>query len=233
MEKEIIIIKAGGSMFSKSETNLFDFELALKYKSVFDELTDKYKFIWVLGGGAVCRMYQNNLKNFDVRDVDLDWVGVYCNNLNAILMRVALGKNAEENVLINEQITNTSKIKLTKDYLVVGGEKPGQTGDGATVTIALKAGAKKIFSFKNVDGVYSEDPKKNKDAKFFDRLSWNEYFNIIGTTEHTPGDHYPVDPVASKKSFENGLEFVILDGSDLSNIKDALQGKSFKGTTIY
>ena len=36
MEKEIIIIKAGGSMFSKSETNLFDFELALKYKSVFN-----------------------------------------------------------------------------------------------------------------------------------------------------------------------------------------------------
>ncbi len=42
----------------------------------------------------------------------------------------------------------------------------------------------------------------------------------------------PFDPIASKKAQELGLTVKILKGDDFKNIKQALEGESFFGTTI-
>lgn len=230
--KEVIFIKAGGSNFSTGPGKFFDFDLALEFKKLLTPFTDKYKFIITLGGGYLARFYQEMLRKYDVPDVDIDWAGISANNHNAMMMRIALGDKAEDNLLVYEEITREDPIIINKDFLIVGGEKPGQTSDTVCARIAVRAGANRILSLKNVDGVFTEDPRKNKNAEFIEEMTWTDYGKLFDMDDLTPGGKYPVDPVAAKMAEENGISFIIVNGTNFANLKRLFNGAQFKGTII-
>jgi uridylate kinase len=231
MFSEIIILKVGGSVLSVSEENFFNYNYALQLKKIILNNPTK-QFILISGGGFLAKKYIYFLKQFNIPDKDLDFAGIYSNNLNAQLLRIALSDISESNILINESIFDDSKINFDRQVLVVGGSKPGQSGDAVAISIALKFNSKKIFILKDIDGVYSDNPKANQDAKRFDNLSWNEYKNIVGDQEFKPKMSLPIDPVATKMCIENGIEVVILKGEDLENLEKAIRRENFIGTII-
>lgn len=231
MSSEIIILKVGGSILSKSDENFFDYDYAFKLKEMVQKFSDK-KFILISGGGSLAKKYIRFLKEHGATNRDLDWVGIYSNNLNAQTLRIVFSEITDEDILINEEILEEKPINLSKQVLIAGGSIPGQSGDSVAVTLALRANSKKVFILKNVDGVYSDDPNENPAATKFDNLSWNEYKEIVGEMEFKPKLALPIDPIATKLCIENNLEVVILDGENLANLEKAIKGESFVGTTI-
>jgi len=88
-----------------------------------------------------------------------------------------------------------------------------------------------VANLSNIEYVYDKDPNKHKDAKKMEKLTWNEMQNIVGT-EWVPGANLPFDPVATKAAADAKLKVVIINGTNLENLNNFLEGKEFKGTVI-
>ncbi len=213
------VISLGGSMIVPDEINI-DF---LK-KFVEFIKADKRKFIIVCGGGKTCRRYLEAMNLFNINDMDKDLVGIRATQLNAEFLRTLFEGLAHDKVACDY----TKKIDFNK-VLVASGWKPGCSTDLDAVEFAHTYGCARVINLTNVDFVYDKNPKFS-DAKPIKRLSWDEYFNIIGN-KFKPGMHAPFDPVAAEKAKEYEIRVVVLSGLD--NLRNLLNGKEFKGSVIF
>jgi uridylate kinase len=229
------VLKLGGSIISPDPECLFDFPFAKELKNILGELIQKGdKFFITVGGGHLMRQYRDlAIANGLTDQTDLHWIGTTVNVLNAEVVRVSMGELADAGVFKYEDYYDDTTIEINKGIKVGGGGRPGHSGDVDSILAGKKLGAKTIISLKNVDAVYTADPKLFPDAKPLEKITWKEYLDIIGNpTEHTPGANYPIDPVASRMAMENGLKFIIIAGRDLANFKKVLLGEKFVGTVV-
>jgi len=232
MSNNIHVIKVGGSILSLSDEDLFSFPMAYKIKESLTNNDDK-QYILCVGGGYLCRKYQRSMRDNNISDKEQHNVGVATINLNAAMLKSVFGEDAEEEILKYENYDEDYKLTLTKKFMITAAGSPGHSSDWNTVKLALRSDAKVIVSLKNVDGVYTEDPRKNSNAKKLENISWDEYINIIGNpTTFEPGGNYPVDIFAARLAKENAIKFYIISGNDFENMKKAINGESFIGTTI-
>jgi len=222
-----IVVSLGGSLIVPDEIDT-DF-LSTFREYIEKQVSSGRRFIIVTGGGKTTRKYQKAARevNSDLTSEDLDWIGLYPNQLNGHLLRYIL-KDISGPTFLGDP----TKISLSKYPVLVagGGWKPGSTSDLYTVEVAGSVGAKEIVNLSNITNVYDSDPKENPNAKKLTKLSWNEYRTII-PAETSPGIHAPFDPIASRRAHELGLTVVIM-GNDLSNLEKYFDGEDFEGTTI-
>lgn len=234
MEK-VVSVKLGGSLISQSEDNLFDFDYLSKLRDVLLEPSLlETKFFIVVGGGYLARKYRDlaKSKGFQV-PLDLHWIGTSVNVMHAYLIKAALSEISDDEVMKFEDYYVDSKISINKKVKIGGGGRPGHSGDMDSLLASQKLGSKTVVSLKNIDGVYDSDPSKNPSAKKIDRLSWDEYFDIIGNkTEHEPGGNYPIDPVTGRMAKEAGVRFVVIGGKNLESFKNFLLGREFVGSIV-
>jgi len=97
--------------------------------------------------------------------------------------------------------------------------------------LAKNLGVKQVINLSNIDFVYTKDPRKFKDAKRLENLSWKKYRAMVGN-KWNPGMNAPFDPVASKLAERLGLEVSIIGGKNLKNFENYLSGRKFQGTVI-
>jgi len=187
-----------------------------------------HRFIICCGGGKVCRDYQDAAKEVtEIKDVDGDWIGILSTKLNAELIRAVFSEYAYEKVTENPE----DKIETDMKIIVGAGYLPGHSSDMDAVLLAENFGADSLINLSNIEKVYTDDPKKNPDAKPIDTIDWDGFLKIIGE-EWIPGRNVPFDPNASKKAKEIGLDVIILNGKDLENLSKCFKGEVFIGTTI-
>jgi uridylate kinase len=115
--------------------------------------------------------------------------------------------------------------------LVAAGWKPGFSTDFDAVMLAERFGAATVINLSNVAQVYTDDPRKNPDAKPLERVTWPEFQRIVGT-EWKPGLNAPFDPIATTKAASLGLTVYMAAGSDLPNLGKILRNQPFFGTVI-
>jgi len=243
------VLKLGGSIISPNSECLFDFPFAKELKNILGEFIQKGdKFFITVGGGHLMRRYRDlAIANGLTDQTDLHWIGTTVNVLNAEVVRVSMQELADAGVYKYEdyydnatieinngiKVGGGSSIKILKGIKVGGGGRPGHSGDVDSILAGKKLNATTIISLKNVDAVYTADPKFFPDATPLEKITWKEYLEIIGNpTEHKPGANYPIDPVASHLAMENGLKFIIIAGRDLANFKKVLLGEKFVGTVV-
>lgn len=231
----IVVVKLGGSLVSPSEYTPVDFDYLTKLLSLFNNyISAGRKFAVVVGGGRLCRNYQNLLTNQGKNDPeDLHWVGIAATNLNAEMVRAFWGNICEKKIIRYEDYYEKAELKFEKDILIGCGSRPHFSTDLACILLANRIGAKTIICLKDVDGVYQEDPKVCPNAEKCAQLSWNDYSSIIGKKkQHDPGGNLPVDPVASAAAQKDGIVFKVMSGKDMESVKNAIEGREFNGTTI-
>ncbi len=212
-----VVISFGGSVFVHDEVNI---EYLKKFKKWVVGLDLKVGI--VVGGGSLARKYQSLVKG---SIEDLDWIGIRTTWLNAELVRVFFGEFAYRKVLHNP----TKRVKYGK-ILFCGGWKPGWSTDYVSVVLAETYCARKVINLSNIDYVYDKDPKV-KGAKKLENLSWDELLDITGD-EWVPGKNVPFDPIAAKLCKKNRVSVGLMNGNDLDNVTNYLNGKEFKGTRI-
>lgn len=191
------------------------------------------RLILVVGGGAPARVYQSAYSEVvshagDVSDGDAaDWIGIMATRLNAQLVKACFGDLCRNDVVYNP----TENVDFRGRVLVAAGWKPGFSTDNDAVLLAEKYGAKTVVNLSNIEKVYTDDPRKNPDAKPIDSISWKDFRNMVGD-DWTPGKNCPFDPVASKKADECGMSVICAAGKNIINIKAILDDRPFVGTKI-
>ena len=191
------------------------------------------KLILVIGGGSPARVYQNAysdvMQKTDSTPIqnDADWIGIMATRLNAQLVKALFGSLCENDVVYNP----TENINFSGRILIAAGWKPGFSTDNDAVLLAEKFNAKTVVNLSNIEKVYTDDPRKNPDAKPIDSISWKDFRKMIGD-DWTPGKNCPFDPIASKKADECNMTVICAAGKNIDNIKNILNEKSFTGTKI-
>lgn len=220
-----IAISLGGSVMVPNEIDT-KFLAGFK-KLVISFLKKNYRFIIVTGGGKTARNYMHAARKLGkLTNEDIDWLGIHATRINGHLLRTIFRKYAHPVV-----IKNPLKKVFAKEKIIIGaGYKPGVSSDWDTVMLAKNLGATEILNITNVDYVYDKDPRKFKNAKKIEEMSWSEYRKMIGSV-FKGGENYPFDPIASREAQKAGIRVCIL-GKELKNLRNYLSGKKFRGTII-
>jgi uridylate kinase len=221
----IEVLSLGGSLVCPNEIDVLFLK---KFRNFILKWIKKgKKFVIFVGGGKTARKYQNAAKEFKVENKELDWVGISATLLNAQLVKSIFGNFAFERILTEP----TKKIKTKKKIIVFGGWKPGWSTDYDSVLAAKNFGAKRIINLSDVDFIYDKNPKKFKDAKPLEKISFDELFKLIGR-KWTPGANVPFDPEAAKLAKKEKIKVIFLNGRNFKNLEKVFLGKKFKGTII-
>jgi len=225
----VTVISLGGSIVAPDgvdEGFLKDFTTLI---GVLLSQDDKRRFILVVGGGGPARAWQKAYRGLSPSPVDeqADWIGIMATRLNAQLVRAVMGEWCTQDVVIDP----TQVEPLMGRVLVAAGWKPGFSSDYDAVLLAERFHADAVINLSNIEKIYSDDPKKNPNAKPIDNISWADFCAMVGD-EWVPGQNVPFDPIASKHAAKMGLKVICAAGKNLPNLKDILLDKAFIGTTI-
>lgn len=206
-----------------------DTEYIQRFVELIKKKSENNNFAIITGGGYLARKYQQELheSGIVVTSDALDLVGIKATRENARIVRDVFGDFAEPEIL-----SDPTKITLTdKPVLVGGGYKPGHSTDGATVVLAKSLGAKKLINLSNIDYVYTADPRTNPNAVKIEKSNWTDFRKLL-PEEWSPGINAPFDPVAARMAEELRLEVAVLNGKNLENLSNYIDGKEFVGTVI-
>lgn len=191
------------------------------------------KLILVVGGGAPARVYQNaysevskTVGSNSASDA-ADWIGIMATRLNAQLVKACFGDFCQNDVVYDP----TAPIDFKGKVLVAAGWHPGFSTDNDAVLLAEKHDAKTVVNLSNIEKVYTDDPRKNPDAKPIDEISWSDFRKMVGN-EWVPGKNCPFDPIASKKADECKMTVICASGKNIENIRAILNDQKFIGTKI-
>lgn len=210
------VLSLGGSIFVPDS---IDVDYLRSFKEVIESTDDK--FVIVTGGGNTARSYMHAAAELVGGDPSM--LGVLSCRINAQLVKSILDDVYSEVVL--------DACDFGEKTLVIGAKIPGTSSDFDAVKAAVDLGFETVVNLSNIDYVYDKDPKL-AGAKPFEKLTWDEYFGIVGE-EWSFGKHVPFDQIASKLARDNSIKVVIANGKDLENLKAILSHKPYKGTTIH
>lgn len=223
MGTETVVISLGGSIIVPEEV---DITFLRAFRRVIDNLTEM-RFIIICGGGKICRKYQDAARETgDMKEEDLDWIGIRATRLNAELVRSIFGDEAHGKVIHDPD----EQIDLSRRIVIGAGFEPGSSTDLRAVQLAARFGASRVINMSNIDHVYSADPNKDPHARQLTEISWPDFRKLVGD-EWNPGLNMPFDPIASREGERLGLKVIII-GNDVTNLEKVLTGQSFSGTTI-
>jgi uridylate kinase len=231
--KKIVVISLGGSIVVP-EPNKVDVEFLRKFKDlIISFVKENYKFVIIVGGGKINRHYNEVARNINkrVKNIDLDWLGIAVTKLNAELIRVIFDDLAFSKVVSNPE----EKVKTKHPIIVGSGYKPGHSTDLDAVVRARTVGAQLVVNLSNIDYVYTDDPKKNPQAKPIEKISWSDFLKMLDKitgSRWKPRMNAPFDPVAARLAQKYGLTVIVANGRNIANLAKILAGKKFVGTII-
>jgi len=186
----------------------------------------------VIGGGNIFRGLTGSQKGFDRQTGD--YMGMLATVINSLALKSALESLGTQARLLSgleipklaERASGTDAIKyLEEGYVVIfsgGTGNPYFTTDTASALRAVEIHADALLKGTRVDGVYTDDPEKNPDAKKFDRLTFKDAYEkglkIMDLTAFTLCE-------------ENSIPIVVFDMNRQGNLVKLLQGQDL-GTII-
>lgn len=224
-----IVISIGGSLLVPNGGLDTDF---LKELNLFIRTYIKKgrRFFLVAGGGKLARGYRDAGKAVigGMSETDLDWLGIHSTRLNAHLLRTIFEDIAHPRIIENYE----KRLSNWSEPLVIGaGWKPGWSTDYDAVVLARDYGAQLVINLTNIDGVYTKDPRKYKNAKRIDKLTWGGLEKLVGT-KWSPGINAPFDPIAAQLARKLRLTVIVADGYNFENLGKIMESDTFIGTVI-
>jgi uridylate kinase len=194
----------------------------------------KAQLFVVVGGGSPARRAIEAARSCGVAEGDLDRIGIQATRLNAQgLACILRKKGANCNLEIPLTTAQALRLATQHDVVVMGGTVPGHSTDYVAVELAVEGKCERFVNATNVDGVYTSDPNKHRDAKFKPELSFDDLLGIIEEREwSTAGAAGVLDGPSTVLVASKGVPTCIVNGRDLENLGKAVLGQDFHGTRI-
>ncbi len=228
--KETIIIALGGSIVVPKKVNTRFLE---KLRAILVPLLEEKRIILVVGGGNITRDYQKAAAQFShVTDEDKDWLGIHCTRLNAHLLRTIFAKQAYPVILDNPERSISQSDWSNFSLFIGAGWRPGWSTDYIAFLLAQRFHTSSVLIATKIPYVYDADVATHPHAKPLRDLTWKQYRKMVGN-KWIPGMKAPVDPVAARFAQEKKMRAIVVRGTDMENLRKAIAGKKFRGTTIH
>lgn len=206
-------------------------------KEIIEEIKDVHRLgveiAIVVGGGNIWRGTIG--EQMGMERAQADYMGMLATVMNALALQDTL-----ENVGVPTRVQTSIEMRqiaepyirrravrhLEKGRIVIFAGGTGNPYFSTDTTAALRAaeiGADVILMAKNnVDGVYSADPKIDKNAVKFEELT---HLEVISKGLHV------MDSTASSLSMDNDIPLVVFNINEPGNIRRAVLGENI-GTTV-
>ena len=221
-----VVISLGGSILIPSLEN----HTIRDYVPVLQKIAKKCRLFVVVGGGGEARRYIGIARELGIDEGTSDEIGILITRLNATMLIAALGEAAYPKVA--ESHAEAKKFSEHGKIVVMGGITPGQTTDAVAAVLAERVGATAFINATSVDGIYSEDPKKNPKATRFDAITPQKLLEIVGKTALGAGSNNVLDIVAARVVERSGIPLIVLDGRNPGNLAEAILKGKFRGTVV-
>jgi len=221
-----IIFSLGGSVVAPDN---IDKKFLTLVSSFMADLSTCNQLGIVVGGGAPARRRIAEVRKNGASEAECDYEGILATRDNATAVIKSLGGKAS--LKIPASVHEAAKL-FGRKILVMGGTEPGHSTDAVAALLAEWVKADLLINASNVDAVYDKDPKKFKDAKSLRSINIDDLIKLLEGQSVAAG-HYPLlDPSSLKLIKRSRLKTIVLNGRDLSNMRNALDGREYKGTVI-
>lgn len=186
----------------------------------------------VVGGGNIWRGVKDGGGKMERSRADQ--MGMLATVINSLAVQEVLEQQGQPaHVLtsfpmgpVAEPYSHARADRYLKDGAVVifagGTGNPYFSTDTAAVLRAAEIGAEMILLAKNIDGVYSADPKKDPSAVKYDRISYDQVL---------AGHLQVMDLPATSLALENHIPVMIFALADPANIRRVVLGEQI-GTIV-
>ena len=228
----ILLKLSGEALLGKNSYGIDNDRLVVYAEEIKQIHNQGVEIAIVIGGGNIFRGLTGSKDGID--RVQADYMGMLATVINGLALQ-----NALENINIPTRLQSAIKMEsiaepfikrkatrhLEKGRVVIfasGTGNPYFTTDSAAVLRAIEVSAEVILKGTRVDGIYNEDPEKNKEAIKFDDISFEETIKkglkIMDTTAFT-------------LSKENELPIIVFDINTKGNLTKVVMGEKV-GTKV-
>ena len=233
MSYKRVLLKLSGEALLGEKSHGVDPKRILAYSKEIKEIVDSgIELAIVIGGGNIFRGVSGASNGID--RVQADYMGMLATVINGLALQSSL-----EDLKVQTRLQTAFKIEavaepyikrkavrhLEKKRVVIfsgGTGNPFFTTDSAAVLRAIEINADIILKGTRVDGIYDNDPEKNKDAVKFKQISYDE---AIAKKLKV------MDSTAFTLSKENELPIIVFNMNKPGNLKKIINGKEV-GTIV-
>ncbi len=228
-----ILLKLSGESLMGDRSFGLDPQMLTQYAIDIKAVTDiGVQVAIVIGGGNIYRGM--NEAETGIERAQGDYMGMLATVINGMALQAALEKIGVKTRLLSaikmEQVAEPYIRRrairhLEKGRVVIFGAGTGNpyfTTDTAGSLRAIEIDADVIMKGTRVDGIYTADPEKNKDATRYETISFGE---VISKGLKV------MDMTAFTLCQENNLPIIVFDMNKVGNLSDVVSGKNV-GTLV-
>ncbi|RMD66443.1 UMP kinase [Candidatus Pacearchaeota archaeon] len=232
--KRVVVISLGGSIvvpsLSAPERVVRNIEFLHKFKETLRKHYSTHKFVIVVGGGAIARLYIEALRHERKGKRELAMAGIRATRMNALFLMQFFGKEANEKLPRNMKEVKTNLPK--NNVVICGALRFAKNATSDSTAAKLAHYFKTIFiNITNVDGLYTSDPRKNPRAKLVRRISWEKFHSLTSKIKFKAGQNFVLDQLSAELIKEHKIDTYII-GPNVKSLAGILEGKPFVGTLI-
>lgn len=248
-DKKRIVVKIGSSSLTHAETGSLNLEKMEKLVRILTDLRNSGKEVVLVSSGAVAvgrKVLGMKDKPHDISEkqacaavgqaslmmVYQKLFSEYHQPIAQILMtKYTMVDNVSRSNARNtfEKLNEFGVIPIVNENDTVSTEEI-KVGDNDTLSAIVSAliHADVLLLLSDQDGLYTDNPRTNPDAKFIDLVPelTEEYMNMgkgAGTSVGTGG--YATKLSAARIAADSGADMVITNASDVDNIRRVLNGE--------
>lgn len=233
MKYKRILLKLSGEALMGDRAYGIDPKRLAEYAVEIKKMVDKgVEIALVIGGGNIFRGLAGASNGMD--RVQGDQMGMLATIINGLALQGSLEDAGMKTRLLTaikmdeiaEPFIKRRAVRhLEKGRVVIFGGGTGNpyfTTDTAAVLRAVEINADVILKGTRVDGVYTSDPEKNKDAVKFDEITFKDVMEKGLKV---------MDMTAFTLSEENKLPIIIFDMNKKGNLEKVVSGENI-GTKV-
>jgi uridylate kinase len=232
--KRVLLKLSGESLMGEKEFGI-DHDRLKQYSEDIKTIIDKgVQVAVVIGGGNIFRGVNSDDMSDVIERVQGDYMGMLATVINSMALQSALEKMGVvtrlQSAIKMEQICEPyikrrAVRHLEKGRVVIFGAGTGNpyfTTDTAASLRAIEIEANVILKGTRVDGIYSADPEKDKNAVKYETISFDEVYakglKVMDLTAFTLCN-------------ENKVPIIVFDMNKRGNLLSVLEGKKV-GTLV-
>ncbi len=229
-----ILLKLSGEALQGPEDHGIDADTCVSFAGQIKEVWGMgVQIAIVVGGGNIFRG-QMASKRFGLNRSVADYMGMLATVLNGLALQNALEQldvptrvmtAIDMHAIAEPYIVRRAMRHLEKKRVVIfvaGTGNPFFTTDTAAALRASEIKAEIIMKATKVDGVYTSDPLKDKNAQKYSTLKFIDVLNQ---------DLKVMDSTAISMCMDNSLPILVFNLTKVGNIKKAITGENI-GTIV-
>ncbi|MEQ6121106.1 UMP kinase [Reichenbachiella sp. MALMAid0571] len=232
--KRILLKLSGEALMGNKQYGIDPHRLEQYVNEIKNVKEEGLEIAIVIGGGNIFRGVEGESAGID--RVQGDYMGMLATVINAMALQSALEKSGlftrlMSGIKIEEVcepfIKRRAVRHLEKGRIVIFGAGIGNpyfTTDSTASLRAIEIGADVVLKGTRVDGVYTEDPEKNPEARKFNKITFQEVYKKGLKV---------MDMTAFTLCHENNLPIIVFDMNKPGNLNEIVKGNEEVGTLIY